>query len=90
VIYLVDTPIPLRIFSNPFRVLILHFLRPVRLNPPYLIYSRTVFDTIGDTSSVMFGFYLNPTEYYPTSDPILMYSSRVIGVEPYVGHQYHV
>jgi len=36
----------------------------------------------------MFRYYFNPTEYYPTSDPLLMYSSWVVGVEPYVGHQY--
>jgi len=83
-----DTPIPLEIFYNHFSELILHFLRPVRWNPPYLIYSRIIFDTIGETSSVMFRYYFNPTEYYPTSDPLLMYSSWVVGAEPYVGHQY--
>jgi len=80
----------LRFGLNPFRVLILHFLRPVRLNHPYLIYSRTLFDTTGETSSVMFRCYFNPTEYYPMSNPLLMYSSWVVGVEPYDGHQYQV
>ena len=48
----------------------LHFLRPVRLNHPYLIYSRTLFDTTGEPSSVMFRCYFNPTEYYPMSNPL--------------------
>ncbi|MBM3455846.1 MAG: hypothetical protein FJX80_11970 [Bacteroidetes bacterium] len=85
-----DAPIPLGILYFPLEDLILHFLRPVRLNHPYLIYNRIVFDTIGETSSVMIGCYFNPTEYYPTSDPLLMSSSWVIGVEPYDGHQYQL
>ena len=44
-----DTPIPLGILYFPLEDLILHFLRPVRWNHPYLIYSRIIFDTIGET-----------------------------------------
>jgi len=76
-------------------VLIPHFLRPVRLNHPYLIYNRIIFDTIGETSSISFGYYFNPTEYYPTSNPIPVLTrvgdgDWVIGVEPFDGHQYQI
>jgi hypothetical protein len=37
--------------------------RPVSLNPPYLSYTKTIFNPIGETSSVMFGYYFNPTDY---------------------------
>jgi hypothetical protein len=43
--------------------------RPVSLIPPYLSYTKTIFNPTGETSSVMFGYYFNPTDYYPMSNP---------------------
>jgi len=47
---------------------ILDFNRPVRYHP-YLSYTKTIFDPTGETSSVIFRYYFNPTDYYPMSIP---------------------
>ena len=44
--------------------------RPVSLNPPYLSFTKTIFNSTGETSSVMFRYYFNPTDYYPMSFPL--------------------
>jgi len=63
---------------------LLDFDGPVRLNPPYLSYTITIFNPTGETSSVMFGYYFNPTDYYPMSFPLTNFRpSWVISVLPY-------
>ncbi|MGB1102783.1 MAG: hypothetical protein ACPG21_04075 [Crocinitomicaceae bacterium] len=44
-------------------------IRPVRYHP-YLPYTITIFNPTGETSSVMFGYYFNPTDYNPMSNPL--------------------
>jgi hypothetical protein len=36
---------------------------------PYQIYIQTIFGIIGETLSVIFRYYFNLTDYYPTSNP---------------------
>ncbi|MDB4083400.1 hypothetical protein N9502_03940 [Vicingaceae bacterium] len=40
------------------------------MNPAYLSYTITIFNPTGETSSVMFGYYFNPIDYYPMSNPL--------------------
>ena len=83
----VDGIIPL------WNILIWNFLWPVRwveLFHPYQIYRQTIFGIIGETLSTMFRYYFNLVDYYPTSDPLLHYSSWVIVHLPYVGELYRI
>jgi hypothetical protein len=41
-----------------------------------MITTQIIFGIIGETSSVIFRYYSNPTDYYPTSDPIFLIGSH--------------